>query len=80
MGCREYEHWRQFDRMYGFGEQRMDARFAKMTMHVIAAMPFRQGTVRLRDFLLDAEQDDPAPVDLSAAAFDAAAKGCTHGR
>lgn len=53
----------------------MDVRFAKMTMHVIAAMPFGKGSVRLSDFLLGAEDNAGAALEPTAADFDAAAKG-----
>lgn len=45
------------------GERRMDLRFAKLTMHVVACWASRKsGPVRLADYLLRAI-DDPPPAE-----------------
>ena len=78
MGRLELLRWRIFDRNYGFGERRMDLRFAKMTAALIANMPLRKGgSVKVEDFLIAEIGEDQRLRDLSAARFDAEARGRT---
>ena len=49
----ELAHWRQFDAMGGFGERRADLRMAKMTAHLIAAIPFGgKREITVEEFML----------------------------
>jgi hypothetical protein len=50
--------WRLLDRLGEFGERRMDLRFAKLTMHLVACLRDRKsGPVRLGDMLLKTIDD-----------------------
>ncbi len=80
-GCYELAELKLLDRLSQIGERRMDRRFAKLTMHLVACLrSAKGGPVRLDEFLLqtldDAERSGPAPT---AAAFDQAA-GCGRQR
>ena len=76
MGRREYARWRVLDEKYGFGERRMDLRFARQTAAIIAHIPFRgKGSVKVTDYLtpeIGDQTDDPV---CTAERFDAASKG-----
>lgn len=79
MGRTEWLAWRILDRNYGFGERRMDLRFAKMTAALVANMPLRKGgAVRIDEFLAD-ELGSKPPADCSAARFDRESTGGTRG-
>lgn len=78
----ELADWRVLDRQIAFGERRMDQRFAKMTAHLIAAIPFSQrGRIRIEDYRLREFGEPSVELDPQEELrrFDAGMKGEHHG-
>lgn len=77
----EMEELRALDARGEIGERRMDRRFAKLTMHLVACWASRRsGAVRLQDYLLAAIDDveDELSEDEELRRFDAGARGHHH--
>lgn len=78
----ELMDWRVLDQQDAFGERRADKRFAKLTAHLIAAIPFGgRRSIQVDDYRLKEFGERPAEPDPhdELRRFDAQAKGLNHG-